>query len=419
MLRIKGKISLLGGMMLLFLGGAARADDGPGATSTRPTILAHVMPWYEAGPAETAWGWHWTMNHFDPNRVDATGRRAIASHLYPAIGPYDSLSPAVLEYQALTMKVAGVDGAIIDWYGTDAVNDYPGIHRRTLALIAALKQHGLKFAICYEDRAVKAVADRDKLPPDRALARAEAHLKFCQDRWFRDPAYVAWGGKPLLMVFGPDYIQPPQWAALLDRLDPAPAFFTLHEPRGPAVGSFAWPPMWASRDGKLTPEALDAYLDRFARQPGAKIPCAFPGFRDIYAEAKTQPSYGLLDDRAGATFRHTFARAEQLHSPIIQVATWNDYGEGTVVEPTREHATRDLQVIQEARRRWDGGSFSFSPADLQLPGEIHALRTATPDPASPARRQHLDAAARSLDAGDPKGARRQVERARPAPLDRR
>lgn len=399
-------ISLLGGLWLAWPGAATGAE--PAQPGGRPLLLAHVMPWYEADLAKGAWGWHWTMNHFDPNRPAPDGRRPIASQLYPSIGPYDSLDPAVLEYQVLLMKVAGIDGAILDWYGTDDLNDYPGIHRRTLGLIAALKRHGLRFAICYEDRVIKAAAEQRKLTPGQALARGEAHLRFCQEHWFHDPAYVSWDGKPLLMVFGPDYLEPTQWEAIFRKLDPAPAFFTLDERKGPAVGSFAWPPMWASRDGVLAPEALGGYLDRFAGQGNPKIPCAFPGFHDIYAEAKVRPSYGFLDARDGRTFRETLERALRVGGPVVQLATWNDYGEGTVLEPTREAGGRYLEAVQEARRRLDGGSFPFQPDDLKLPGRIHDLRSHLP-PGSPDRAR-LDGAAADLAAGQPARARVELGR---------
>ena len=39
-------------------------------------------------------------------------------------------------------------------------------------------------------------------------------------------------------------------------------------------------------------------------------------------------SYGFLDDNNGLTFQTTLRRAMTNSSSIIQVATWNDYGEG-------------------------------------------------------------------------------------------
>ena len=122
--------------------------------------------------------------------------------------------------------------------------------------------------------------------------------------------------------------------------------------------------MWASKDGKLDAKELDVYLDRFEKQDGPKVGCAFPGFHDIYKEAGTQPSHGYLDPRNGETFRHTLERAVASGSPIVQVATWNGFGEGTCIEPTREHGYRYLEAIQDALRRLADEPFRFRPDDL-------------------------------------------------------
>ena len=57
------------------------------------------------------------MDTFDPEG-GKDGRATLASHYHPIIGPYDSGDPDVLEYHALLMKLAGIDGVVIDWYGT-------------------------------------------------------------------------------------------------------------------------------------------------------------------------------------------------------------------------------------------------------------------------------------------------------------
>src|SRR5215218_8374192 len=97
------------------------------------------------------------MGHFHPDQSDSKDRRDIASHYYPLIGPYDSADPDVLEYHTLLMKIAGIDGAIADWYGSEDFNDYAMIHRRTSSLFESLQRRGMKFAVCYEDRVLKAM----------------------------------------------------------------------------------------------------------------------------------------------------------------------------------------------------------------------------------------------------------------------
>jgi len=48
----------------------------------------------------------------------------LASHFIPLTGPYDSSDEAVLDYQVQLMKLSGIDGVIVDWYGNANVNDY-------------------------------------------------------------------------------------------------------------------------------------------------------------------------------------------------------------------------------------------------------------------------------------------------------
>ena len=120
-------------------------------------LMVHYMPWFvsQLYPPSGYWGWHWTMNHFNPNVLDANGQRQIASWYYPLIGPYDSIDPAVLEYHVLLMSLAGIDGVIVDWYGPDNFNDYAVNNQRTLALFNYTRKAGLKFSLCYEDQTIQ------------------------------------------------------------------------------------------------------------------------------------------------------------------------------------------------------------------------------------------------------------------------
>ena len=81
-------------------------------------VYVHYMPWFETKATNGGtWGVHWKMSKCNPDSVDATGRRQIASHYYPLVGPYASSDPNLIEYHLLLMKYAGIDGILIDWYG--------------------------------------------------------------------------------------------------------------------------------------------------------------------------------------------------------------------------------------------------------------------------------------------------------------
>ena len=83
------------------------------------------------------------MNHFDPEKI-SDGRREIASHFYPLIGPYDSGDANVIEYHLLLMKLAGIDGVIVDWYGLTNYRDYGVLHQNTKHLVEQVGRLNLR-----------------------------------------------------------------------------------------------------------------------------------------------------------------------------------------------------------------------------------------------------------------------------------
>src|ERR1700751_900321 len=147
---MKPKSVLLAAVLASFIFGTS--------TNTRAAakeVMVYYMPWSSARPHSDNWGWHWTMDHFDPDRINAAGEREIASWYYPLIGPYDSSDPAVLEYHVLLMKLAGVDGVIVDWYGSADFLDYSNNNQAAERLFQFARKAGLKFSICYEDQTVQ------------------------------------------------------------------------------------------------------------------------------------------------------------------------------------------------------------------------------------------------------------------------
>jgi hypothetical protein len=83
---------------------------------------------------------------------------------------------------------------------------------------------------------------------------------------------------------------------------------------------------------------------------------------------------------------------------VIQLITWNDYGEGTIIEPTEEFGYRYLETVQRAQRTLQGADFPFVDADLQLPLEIFNLRQAAAG--DDAVNAQLDAAVDAVFSGD-------------------
>lgn len=368
-----------------------------GQQPDRPLVLAHYMPWYIAKPTSGHWGWHWTMNHFDPEKQDG-GKREIASQYYPLIGPYDSADKAVLEYHLLLMKLAGIDGVIVDWYGRTDLRDYAQLHHRTFLLLQQCERLNMKLAICYEDQTIPALVDAGRISKADRVSHAVSEIDWLGQYWFNSPSYVRLEGKPLLLSFGHAGLSSQEWGQCLAQLKSPVTYFSQDIRREGAVGAFAWP------SPKRGLEQLDRFLKEAENWPD-HIAVAFPRFHDIYRQAKVSDGYPRLPDDDGATFRLTLEKSLQSNPPIIQLATWNDWGEGTQIEPSREFGYRDLEYLQHLRRTSSDSSFEFRPEDLRLPRQLLKLRRAGHVAAA-----ELDAAALAISQGRQKEARRLIER---------
>lgn len=361
-----------------------------GTEKTGSRLFAHYMPWYSSKPVSGEWGYHWTMGHYDPDTIRWDGRREAASHDYPLIGLYDTRDPDALECQVLQMKLAGIEGVIIDWYGIRDFFDYASLHESTQKLIPLLKKAGMKFAICYEDQSIKHMVNGGSLDESEALNHGREVMRWMEETWFQDESYAKIEGRPVLLVFGPQYFDPEQWAELRSACTSDPWFHTLPHlaKKHGADGPFGWPPV---SGGKSVSEAAwkEDLTNLYARED-AVIGLAFPGFHDIYSQAGLRPSYGFIGDRDGATFRDSLEMALESDSKLIQIATWNDYGEGTVIEPTDKLGYRYLEMVQK-----EAGPKGASLEDLRLPALLYRLRkqrNGAPE---------LDEAAEALFAMDP------------------
>lgn len=91
---------------------------------------------------------------------------------------------------------------------------------------------------------------------------------------------------------------------------------------------------------------------------------------------------------------------------MVQIATWNDWGEGTQIEPSVEFGYRDLETTQRLRRALNP-ALRYTPEYLRLPVALYALQKQLP-----AKRLQLQAISRLLFAGDLPQARAALARLR-------
>ena len=358
-------------------GGKSAAQPPSPAAHKTPRILAHYMPWYMAKPHSRIWGWHWTMGTFDPESR-ANARPNIASHYHPIIGPYDSADPDVLEYHGFLMKLAGIDGVVVDWYGTVDYLDYGINHRNTALFLDQAGRTGLDFAVCYEDETIPRLIKAGRLDAGKRVDHARHEISWLAENWFARPSYLKLGGQAVLLSFGQSGLSNSEWQDVSAGLPAKLVYLSEHERRNAAAGAFDWP------SPRIGPSAQDEFYKKAARWP-VGMAVTYPRFHDIYEQAKLHPSWGNIADDNGKTFTLTLTKALQSGLPFVQISTWNDWGEGTIIEPSIEFGYRDLEVVQLARQRFIDPGFAGKPDDLRLPHRLYTLRKAVKGQATLAR----------------------------------
>ena len=152
--------------------------------------------------------------------------------------------------------------------------------------------------------------------------------------------------------------------------------------------------------------SLDTY---YAAPKGGSVlmPVVFPRFHDIYKQAGVHDSYGEIPDSDGRTFTATLERALKSRAPFVQIATWNDWGEGTGIEPTTDFGYRDLETILKLSQQ-PNVSTRRSTDDLRLPYRLWVLRVR--QSVTPQRPAALDTIASLLSSGKTASARAALTR---------
>lgn len=333
--------------------------------TTDKKIFIHLMPWFETKatnqPAGT-WGIHWTMANKNPDLANSIGRREIASHYYPLIGPYASGDSNVIEYQLLLMKLSGVDGVLIDWPGTIDLYDYPRNAANSEKIIAQLDKVGLQYAMVYEDQNVNIAFNKGVIA--NKIDAAQKDMLYLQRNHFNKNNYEKINNKPWLLDFGPQtFMTPGEWNNIFSVLTGTPSFFTLWDASGKAgttaAGEFAW----------INSDNLTSLNNFYGNNyTGEKIASAYPGFKPYYTQGGWGGPTFIIEPNNTGNFQTTLSLALQSNAPYIQLPTWNDYGEGTMLEPTVEFQYSLLTTLQKAI------GVTMGQPELELANELYQAR---------------------------------------------
>jgi glycoprotein endo-alpha-1,2-mannosidase len=305
----------------------AKAERGDVAAPREPMVLAFYYPWYGSpdGPQKRLLHWGDAANHY------------AAAH-YPTLGLYDSADPKAIQQHIAWAKGCGIDGFVCSWWGEGGSDDYVDV-------------------AC---RAVRDVAERSRFPFTLYVERntdvdqAVGDLRYVWRTYAQSPAFLKLDGKPVLFVYGRAMGQLGldgwqkafgrlktegiEYAAIADGFNPAYldtfAGYHTYNPCGAALDDLAKTYARASvvahlRKKLFVATVLPGYDDTFVRTPGFK-----------------------RDREDGAFYPESWRTATEANPDWIIITTWNEWHEGSEIEPSREYGHKYLDLTKGLAEAW-------------------------------------------------------------------
>jgi glycoprotein endo-alpha-1,2-mannosidase len=274
-----------------------------GGEAQRPAEVAiFYYPWYSNPVRDGRWA-HWY--------VEREGAPVLSTPYYPRRGLYSSASPRIVDAHMAEIRAAGVDTVVVSWWGTGSTE------ASRLALVTeTARRHRLDVAIHLEPYGGRTPA---RAGHDITRLHAEGYDDF--------------------YVYDADRDPPSEWAEALADLDAVRVFgHTTFVGRAKAAGF----------DGLYTYDVLTWHGPTFRRlctqARAAGLLCApsvGPGFDARLATELV----GVRPRGDGETYDRIWRHAIAAQADLVTVTSYNEWQEGTQIEPAR---------VQVGRPAYDG-----------------------------------------------------------------
>ncbi len=292
-----------------------------------PKVLAFYYPWYGTpeGPSGEWVHWNPYKSHYD------------SAH-DPANGFYDSNDPETVRRHIREAKAAGIDGFIASWWGPYGFED-----RAFNVLMNVAEEEDFLVSIYYEaaDTPFEIVSD----------------LAYFLLRHGDSPALLHADGRPVIFF----YVR----VMLAFTLAQFETVFAQLEDRGRTIfavadglnsdyltvfdGVHTYNPVGIARNDIA---AQYASMSLLARAQGRLFAATIiPGYDEAY-KASYLP---YLDREGGETYRQYWALARASTPHWILITSYNEWHEGSEIEPSVEFGTTYLEITAEQAAAWKRG----------------------------------------------------------------
>jgi lipopolysaccharide biosynthesis protein len=380
---------------------AGVASDPLGNVDKKIKAIAFYLPQMHPIPENDAW---WGKGFTEWTNVSKAAPR-FANHYQPRIpaelGYYDLRCPEVMIRQVELAKLYGLSGFCFYYYWFDGKR----LLERPLNEFLARPEMDIDFCLCWANE--NWTRRWDGLNSDILIAQAhtEADSRLVFEDWlkyFNDSRYIKIDGRPLILIYRPDLIPDfPQIAAMWREQAKSHGFEDLYilgasgfnNKNLDAFGldqTYDFPPHtiqapvvsdtvdWLDPDAETTvysyPGAVDYAVNRYADSQFDNV--GHPGVLVGWDTEARKPGKGdVFIESSPAEFRRWLVAAfEAAHRtakskpPLVFLNAWNEWAEGTYLEPDRKHGYAYLTALRSVVRE-----FGVNPTTLESVCRSHNI----------------------------------------------
>jgi hypothetical protein len=304
-------------------------------------VLAFYYTWY--GRPENHGNWvHW--GEVNPEEHDIS-----ASTHYPAIGAYDSHDPETIDHHIQLAKEHGIDAFICTWWGQGRFDD-----RAFVKVLDRAEKKDFKVTIYWETAPGKG---------EMKLVQAVNDLVYVLEEYGSSPAFLKVDGKPVIFVYGRvmGQVAMNEWPQIITMTQKrygkdflliadgykegyARIFDGIHTynicgwVKGKTVNEL----------GEFSKQSFAGAVDLARRNGRLSCITIIPGYDDTKIRTP-----GINAERLdGETYKVLWQEAIAADPDWVLITSWNEWHEGSEIEPSWEHGDKYIKMTGEYANRF-------------------------------------------------------------------
>lgn len=293
------------------------------------------------------YGWYWEGAWLDGRN----GSDTMSVAYVPTLGFYNSQNLSVIDEQISQAKSSGVNGFIASWWGPNSTADKSD----KLLFQEVSKLGGFSATLYFETSMIYNMKANLNVEQNQIMS----DINYIMATYGNSPAFTRYDNKPIIYFFGTSSWSPQFWENITSTVRSSYRNLLL-------IGDSLDPSYLPAFDG------LANYVNLyFVTHPNSVVNGTYPSYLKISNLAKSSgklwfapvsPGFDNINDprenfsyvprNNGSTYATSWQIAENSDPNGILVSTWNEFYEGTAIEPTTSFGSYYEQLTLQLATTW-------------------------------------------------------------------